>query len=49
MLTPRQIAVGLVTQAKALRREETRKEDAKRLLNMAGRIMGAQLTGVKQI
>ena len=43
MLTAKQIAVGLVTQAKTLPRN-----DAHRLLNTAGRIMATELTGRRQ-
>jgi len=48
MLSAKEIAVGLVTQAKMLRRKEARSQDAKRLLNMAGRIMATELTGRRQ-
>ena len=43
MLNAKEIAVGLVTQAKSADRK-----DANRLLDIAGRIMGAQLTGRRQ-
>ena len=48
MLSAKEIAVGLVTQAKMLRRKDAKSQDAKRLLNMAGRIMGTYLTGRRQ-
>lgn len=43
MLTPKQLAVGLVTQAKSADRK-----DANRLLDVAGRIMATALTGRSQ-
>ena len=45
MLSAKEIAVGLVTQAKTLPLGDPR---AKQLLDAAGRIMGAQLTGRRQ-
>jgi len=43
MLTPKQIAVGLVTQAKTLPHR-----DAHRLLDVAGKLMAMELTGRRQ-
>lgn len=43
MLTAKQIAVGLVTQAKSADRE-----DANQLLDVAGRIAATALTGRRQ-
>lgn len=43
MLSAKQIAVGMVTQAKTLPRK-----DAHRLLDAAGRIMATELTGRRQ-
>lgn len=43
MLTAKQMAVGLVTQAKRADRK-----DANRLLDVAGRLMATALTGRRQ-
>ena len=43
MLTLKDIAVGLVTQAKSADRK-----DANRLLDVAGKLMAVELTGVRQ-
>ena len=53
-LTVKNIAVGLVTQATAMRRREEPKgsqrcpEEARSLLNAAALIMATKLTGVRQ-
>lgn len=44
MLTAKQVAVGLVTQAKSA----DRKDAKRRLLELAGRIMATDLTGRRQ-
>ena len=46
MLTVKEIAVGLVTQAQSLPRGDSRTGP---LLNMAGKLMAMELTGVRQI
>ncbi len=48
MITAKQIAVGLVTQAEALRRDDPKSKDAKWLLDVAGEMMAVEITGRSQ-
>ena len=49
MLTVKQIAVGLVTQAVALQMKDPKSEKAQSLLKAAGYIMAVEITGRRQI